>query len=370
MLISESTAKAFFPGQDPIGKRFKAASFNANQPNLSGAWRTVIGVVGNVRYKGLHEVQLDMDDPPSQTTVGTTTSLVVRLKAGEERNALGVAAAIQTQARQDDPRALVSGIMMLEDVVNKEIAPWRFSAWVFALFAALAFGLAMLGLFSLVALDVSNRRREFAIRMAVGATGGDIVGGVFRSAAARAGLGIVGGLLVAAVATRSLETLLFGVQLVDVLTYGTVVALVAVAVAVASYYRRVELRRRARYRCCELSRSASAREGEQDQPQPTESASGSTNCGNRPVRRAKTALDASAVLALILLALVRRRIFMFILNGVQKYAASWQPRTRGRPRGPRRNANRLLRRAETSIEQRTERTGGIVLTRAVPRRSL
>ena len=128
-------------------------------------------MVGNVRYKGLHEVQLDMYDPPSQTTVGTTTSLVVRLKPGQEHNALAVAAAIQTQARQSDPRALVSGIMMLDDIVNKEIAPWRFSAWVFALFAGLAFALAMLGLFSLVSLDVANRRREFAIRMAVGATG-------------------------------------------------------------------------------------------------------------------------------------------------------------------------------------------------------
>ncbi len=99
-LISESTAAAFFPGQDPIGKRIKAASFNANQRDPNGVWRTVIGVVGNVRYKGLHEVQLDMYDPPSQTTVGTTTSLVVRLKPGQEHNALAVAAAIQTQARQ------------------------------------------------------------------------------------------------------------------------------------------------------------------------------------------------------------------------------------------------------------------------------
>jgi putative ABC transport system permease protein len=234
-LISESTASAFFPGQDPVGRRIKAASFNANQPDPGGAWRTVIGVVGNVRYKGLHEVQLDLYDPPAQTTVAVTTSLVVRLKPGQERNALAVAAAIQTQARQQDPRALISGIMMLDEVVNKETAPWRFSAWVFALFAALAFALAMLGLFSLVALDVSNRRREFAIRMAVGATGGHIVSGVFRSAAWRASLGIAGGLLVAAVATRSLERLLFGVELIDLLTYGSVVALVALAVAIASY---------------------------------------------------------------------------------------------------------------------------------------
>ena len=234
-LISASTAAAFFPGQDPVGKRFKAASFNANDRNIQGSWRTVIGVVGNVRYKGLHEVQLDMYDPPSQSTVGTTTSLVVRLKQGQEPNALAVAAAVQAQARQQDPRALVSGIMMLDDVVNKEIAPWRFSAWVFALFAGLAFALAMLGLFSLVALDVANRGREFAIRIAVGASGTHIVRGVFRSAAMRAGIGIGGGLLVAAAATRSLERLLFGVPLIDMVTYGSVVGVVAIAVAIASY---------------------------------------------------------------------------------------------------------------------------------------
>jgi predicted permease len=235
VLISESTAAAFFPGQDPIGKRFKAASFNVNDRNPEGAWRTVIGVVGNVRYRGLHEVQLDMYDPPAQTTVGTTTSLVVRLKPGQESKALGVVAAIQAQARQGDPRALVSGISMLDDIVNKEIAPWRFSAWVLALFAGLAFALAMLGLFSLVSLDVANRRREFAIRIAVGASDRHIIGGVFRSAGLRAGLGIAGGLAVAALATRSLQSLLFGVPLVDALTYGAVVALVAIVVAVASY---------------------------------------------------------------------------------------------------------------------------------------
>jgi putative ABC transport system permease protein len=234
-LISESTAAAFFPGQDPIGKRFKAASFNDNDRNPQGVWRTVIGVVGNVRYRGLHEVPLDMYDPPTQSTVGTTTSFVIRLTPGQEHQSLAVAAAIQTQAKQRDPRVLISGIMMLEDVVNKEIAPWRFSAWVFALFAGLAFALAMLGLFSLVSLDVANRRREFAIRMAVGATGGHIVSGVFRSAGARAAIGMAAGLAVAMIATRSLQSLLFGVALVDLPTYTAVAGLVAIVVALASY---------------------------------------------------------------------------------------------------------------------------------------
>ena len=234
-LISEGTAAAFFPGQDPVGKRIKAASFNANQRNRDGVWRTIVGVVGNVRYKGMHDIPLDLYDPPAQSTTGTVTSLVVRLKPGREQQALAVAAAIQTQARQRDPRVLVSGIGMMSAVVDKEIAPWRFSAWVFSMFAALAFTLSMLGLFSVVSLDVANRRREFAIRMALGATGAHIVGAVFRSAGVRAAVGVVAGLALAAVATRSLESLLFGVRRNDALTYSSVVALVTVVVAIASY---------------------------------------------------------------------------------------------------------------------------------------
>jgi putative ABC transport system permease protein len=232
-LISESTAAAFFPGQDPLGKRIKAASFNPDERD--GAWRTIVGIVGNVRYKGMHEMPLDMYDPPTQSANGSITSMVVKLKPGQEGQAIAVAAAIQTQARQRDPRALVSGISMMGDIVDKEVAPWRFSAWVFALFAALAFVLSMLGLFSVVSLDVANRRREFAIRMALGATDGQIVGGVFRSAGLRAAIGVGVGLVMAAVATRSLQSLLFGVQIADVVTYGTVVALVTVVVAIASY---------------------------------------------------------------------------------------------------------------------------------------
>ena len=110
-VISESTAAAFFPGQDPIGKRIKAASFNANERDLRrrvahhrrrGRQRRAIA--------GSTKCTLDMYDPPAQSTVGTITSLVVRMKPGQEGRALAVAAAIQTQARQRDPRVLVSGI--------------------------------------------------------------------------------------------------------------------------------------------------------------------------------------------------------------------------------------------------------------------
>ena len=115
------------------------------------------------------------------------------------------------------------------------MAPWRFSAWAFALFAAQAFALAALGLFSLVSLDVANRRREFAIRMALGASPGTIVGSVWRSAGTRAAIGLTAGLAAAMLATRSLQSLVFGVGLGDFPIYSTVIALVAAVVACASY---------------------------------------------------------------------------------------------------------------------------------------
>jgi ABC-type antimicrobial peptide transport system permease subunit len=148
---------------------------------------------------------------------------------------LAVAAAIQTQARQSDPRALVTGIAMLDEVVNKEVAPWRFSAWVLALFAGLAFTLAMLGLFSLVSLDVANRRREFAIRMAVGASDKDIVAGVIRSTGRRAMAGLAIGVTAALVASRSIGALLFDVDPIDAPTYISVIAVVIAVTTIAAY---------------------------------------------------------------------------------------------------------------------------------------
>jgi putative ABC transport system permease protein len=191
--------------------------------------------VGDVRYRGLHQVTLDLYDAPAQTTDGTTTGVVVRLRAGHEREAIAVAAAIQAQARQRDSQVLISGITMLDDVVNKEIAPWRLTAWVFSLFAVLAFGLSMIGLFSVVSLDVANRRHDLAVRIALGATHAQIVGGVFRAAAWRAAAGIAGGLGVSLIATRVLQNLLFGVAYTDPTTYVLVIAVASAMVLLAAY---------------------------------------------------------------------------------------------------------------------------------------
>jgi ABC-type antimicrobial peptide transport system permease subunit len=134
-----------------------------------------------------------------------------------------------------DATAIVDGITTMEAVVARAQAPWRLTMWMFVLFAVLAFGLAALGLFSLVALDVAQRRREFAIRLALGASRSSIVSGVLRRAGGRVLLGCALGALAAVSASRAMERLLFEIAPRDAITYAAVFGLVAIVVVTAAY---------------------------------------------------------------------------------------------------------------------------------------
>ena len=123
----------------------------------------------------------------------------------------------------------------MDAVVGRAEAPWRLTMWMFVLFAALAFGLAALGLFSLVALDVAHRGREFAIRLALGASRGGILRGVLVRAGWRVLAGLALGLGTAVVASRAIRSLLFGIAPDDGVTYAAVLAVVLVVVAAAAY---------------------------------------------------------------------------------------------------------------------------------------
>jgi len=227
VLVGETTAARLWPGEDPIGKRLSMSGFTPGKPGA--VWRTVVGVVSDVRYRGLDEVLLDIYDPALQ--VGRPANqLVVRTAA----NPLALVGPIQAQARALDPSVIVDEVTTMDAVVARATAPWRLTTWMFVLFAGLAFGLSAVGLFSLVALEVTHRRREIAVRLALGATPGRVLGTVMARAAWRVGIGLAAGLFLAAGITRGLRSLLFGIEPVDLATYGLVVMLVIVVVAVAA----------------------------------------------------------------------------------------------------------------------------------------
>jgi hypothetical protein len=226
-IVAESTARRLWPGQDPIGKRLSMSSFT---PGPRTMWRTVVGVVSDVRYRGIDKVQLDVYDAALQTG-RPADNVVVRTSI----DPLALADGIRSAARELDSGSIVDNVTTLDAVVTRAEAPWRLTMWMFVLFAALAFGLAALGLFSLVAIDVSHRGREFAIRMALGASRPAILRGVLVRGGWRVAAGVALGLLTAVAASRAMRSLLFSIAPDDPVTYAVVLAVVAVAVALAAY---------------------------------------------------------------------------------------------------------------------------------------
>ena len=235
-IVSQATANRLWPGQDPIGRRIFMSNFTPGKPGKS--WRAVVGVVSDVRYRGIDEVQFDVYDPALQ--VGLVADNIVVRAAGDP---LALAGPVRMLARELDPAAIVDSITTMHAVVERAEAPWRLTMWMFVLFAGLAFGLAALGLFSLVALDVAHRGREFAIRLALGATRGTILRGVLVRAGWRVLSGLAVGLVVAVLASRAMRGLLFGIAPGDGVTYAAVFGVVLIAVAIAAY---VPARRAAR----------------------------------------------------------------------------------------------------------------------------
>jgi len=194
------------------------------------AWRTIVGVVADVRYRGLDDVRLDIYDASLQAATGAT-DLMIRTSGDPH----AVISAVQAEARRMDSLVLFDRATTLEGVVAQAMAPWRFSVWLFVVFAGIAILLASVGLYSLVSLDVTQRRREWAIRRTLGAQSRDIVSPVIRSAGAKALMGGAVGIVTAAIVVRTMRSFLFGVGPVDATTYVAVSALVALVVGIAAW---------------------------------------------------------------------------------------------------------------------------------------
>jgi putative ABC transport system permease protein len=226
-VVSESAARRLWPGADPIGRKMLMPTHG---PNRERAWRTVVGVVADVRYRGLTDARLDVYDAAAQSPLDAT-DLVVRT-----RGDLGaVSLAVQAEACRLDPGVVIDRVTSMDAILGRATSPWRLSVWIFTLFGVIAFAIATVGLISVVGLDVAEQRREFAIRLALGADRRHVVGLALRSAGLWAVLGVAGGVVTALAASRALGSLLFDVTPVDPVTYAVVVALVVSVVAVASY---------------------------------------------------------------------------------------------------------------------------------------
>jgi putative ABC transport system permease protein len=241
-ILSETTARRYWPGQDPIGKRFVIGSSDRlsgfGRTDLHGPeWREVVGVVGDVRSGGFGSEVLPMVYYAHRQFAINGPTIVVRTSslARTGGDPLALAAAVRNEVNSLGNRAVVANIRSMQQVVSDSVSEPRTRAALVGLFAGLALLLGMLGIYGVASHTVTQRTREIGIRMALGARASEVasivIGGALRLSVIGAGLGLLASLAMA----RALAGLLFGIQPVDPLTLiGSCGFLMAAAVA-ASY---------------------------------------------------------------------------------------------------------------------------------------
>ena len=218
ILVSASTVRLVWGSANPIGAQVRIGSAT------TGAWRTVVGVVGDVHHSDLTAAPAPaMYTPESQITSAYLT-LATRARNGD---ASSLAADVRAAVRALDPLVPVYGVAPLSSLVRDSSAQRVFVARVLSAFAAAAVLLAAVGLYGLVAYSVAERTREVSVRVALGAQPVDIVRMVMSGGVGIVGTGVIAGLFAAVAGGRFLTTLIFGVRPTDPVTLGGAAVLLA-----------------------------------------------------------------------------------------------------------------------------------------------
>lgn len=223
VLINQSLARLYWPERDPVGSR---VAFGGT-PETEDGWLRVVGVVGDVQNAGLDRVpRPEMYFPLAQRPMHEM-SLVVRTRTEPQ----ALVDAIRGAVLAVDPLQPIYRIQTMDEVVSRSVADRSFDTLLLSIFAALALFLAVVGVYSVMAHDVSLQRSEVGLRMALGAD----AGGVLRLFVGRglrlATVGAVLGSGVAALSTRLLENRLYQVEATDPATYAVGAALLVLVAA-------------------------------------------------------------------------------------------------------------------------------------------
>ncbi len=221
-IISQAMADRFFPGRDPLG-------LTIQQHNDDEVIQlTVVGIASDVKVRSLGEAPRSFVYAPWTQSLSRYVTLVAQTSIDAERTAREMFSAV----RKLDPEAAVTEYKALDRHLAVVRLPAQLGAGLISVFAALALGLAAIGLYGLLSYAVVQRTREVGIRIALGAGPGNVTWLLMRSGLKLVLLGGAVGLGLAALFARGLEGLLFGVRGVDPVTFATVpLALAAVALA-------------------------------------------------------------------------------------------------------------------------------------------
>ncbi len=222
-IVNASFARRFFPGENAVGKRFKEGG-----PERKDAWITIVGVVGDIHRHGLEKGPMPEFFFPS-----TEPTMDVAIRTNADPAALGPS--VREAIRSTYASAIVLRTQTVEEMFGDLTAERRLQTWLMAAFAVLALVLSAIGIYAILHFTVSQRRREFGVRIALGATRGDLFRLVVGQGLRLPAIGVASGLAGAFLAARLIEHLLFQVSPTDPTTFCAVGALLMVVALLACW---------------------------------------------------------------------------------------------------------------------------------------
>jgi len=233
VVINEELARRYFPGQDPIGKHLTYGIMHTTTASDADSLRTrgeVVGIVKNLKIASLSEhpeaatfIPYDLLPLGASFAVRTTSPLPA------------LARAIRTEVRGVDPNVPLYELGTMDDAMSESVAQPRFYTLLLGAFAAVALLLATLGVYGVITYAVSQRTREFGIRIALGATSAVVSRTVLRRGIMLAAAGMLLGIVGALAATGAIRSLLFDVPPADPITFVAVVVILSGAAILASW---------------------------------------------------------------------------------------------------------------------------------------
>jgi predicted permease len=224
-VINETMAQRYFPGQNPIGRRW------GNSSNFAVNGVEIVGVVEDARYGDVKAESLSMSYIPAVQSERYLRSIEVRTSS----NPTALASAVRHALRESEPRLAIGAIDTLNERVVRSIRVERLLGWLTMTFGAAALSLACLGLYGTISYAVRRRTAELGIRMALGADRAAVQWLIVREALVLVLLGGAIGLPLAFLAARAVGSLLYATAPSDPIAYGTAVAVLVVVSAFAAY---------------------------------------------------------------------------------------------------------------------------------------
>jgi len=228
-VLNETAARAYFPSEPPVGRRFRFVGRRGQIP-ADAPWITIVGVVPDVREEGIDAAIA----PVMYLSLWQNSNLALTVVA-KGTTSHPPADVIRSAIQQADPNVPIFATRSVDELVDRGLAQRRFAARLIAAFALMALALASVGLHSVIAYNVKLRTHEIGVRLALGATAAQIRRMILGEGMRLATLGVMAGVAGAVLLSRVLATLLFEVTARDPLTLTAVVALLLAVVAAATF---------------------------------------------------------------------------------------------------------------------------------------